>query len=278
MQIAFGYKGPDEQDERDLPLSAMPGAEGDPPEEHSLKRYIPQRGVLRQGKLGACVIHGFAQGVRICDIRDAMRNVVSESNIPEENALRAILRRPPQLTSRLFGYYNSRVQHGDENEDTGTYIRLTIKQANRLGRPRESIWPYDLSDIDKPTAKWKQRPPLMSYQVAADFKPASYYRIAQDDDARILAIKQAIGLAESPVEFGTIITQSFVDAEPGKLIVPRPDERALGGHAMLMIGYDALGPIIVNSWGDDWCEGGFAHLSWEYVVWAATRDLWAIDL
>lgn len=39
--------------------------------------------------------------------------------------------------------------------------------------------------------------------------------------------------------------------------------RDLGGHAVLICGYDPYGPFIQNSWGTSWGLHGFCHLSWK---------------
>ncbi len=278
----LGYKGPDEKDNRDRPFAALATAtEGTPPDDYSLRKYIPN--VLRQRDLGSCVVHGFVQGVRMCQIRNDVLEIAKlEETDPDSkqevaDALRLLLDNPPELSSRLFGYYNSRVQHGDEKNDSGTFIRLTIKQANRLGRPPESVWPYDLSDSYTPDATWKQRPVLQAYQFASDFKPAKYHRIFEEGPARVDPIKRSIALAKSPVLFGTEIGDSMRVTD-GRLIHPPIAEQIVGGHAMLFVGYDKDGPWAVNSWGEGAGEDGFMHLSWDYVVWKGMRDLWAIDL
>jgi len=38
--------------------------------------------------------------------------------------------------------------------------------------------------------------------------------------------------------------------------------RSVGGHAVLCVGYDEIGVWILNSWGQKWGQGGFAHISW----------------
>ncbi len=38
-----------------------------------------------------------------------------------------------------------------------------------------------------------------------------------------------------------------------------------GGHAITVLGYDATGVRIENSWSTDWGDGGFATLSWSFI-------------
>lgn len=260
----LGYKGPDSYDPRDKPLMrAKLRVEETPPREASIAHLVPR--ILDQGDIGSCVVHAFALGVQMCERRNAQRQGRTEI---------------PELTSRLFGYFNSRSQHGDIDNDSGTHIRLTIKQANRLGRPPEHVWPYDLSDLSSTHPKWRQRPPLDAYRHAATDRAAKYRRIFEEGSARFDPIRRAIAFAEQPVIFGTLVGETLARSRDGSLIF-QPDpakERILGGHAMLIVGYDEGGVWVANSWGTGSGENGYLHLDWSYIGWDETRDLWAIDL
>ena len=37
----------------------------------------------------------------------------------------------------------------------------------------------------------------------------------------------------------------------------------LGGHAVLLVGYDQLGAYVQNSWGKEWGSNGFAVIPWD---------------
>jgi C1A family cysteine protease len=54
--------------------------------------------------------------------------------------------------------------------------------------------------------------------------------------------------------------------------MPQPGERAVGGHAVVAIGYhDADQRLIVrNSWGADWGQKGYFTMPYDY---AANRNL-----
>ncbi|MDQ0319420.1 hypothetical protein QO002_001558 [Pararhizobium capsulatum DSM 1112] len=56
-----------------------------------------------------------------------------------------------------------------------------------------------------------------------------------------------------------------------------PGGAPLGGHAFVIVGYDADGFWILNSWGERWGDNGVAH--WSYADWAATvMDGWVLQL
>lgn len=61
----------------------------------------------------------------------------------------------------------------------------------------------------------------------------------------------------------------------------KPSHLTEGGHAFIIVGYDELGFLIQNSWGEDW--GGFKGMPgiarWRYEDWSATvMDAWVLRL
>jgi hypothetical protein len=56
-----------------------------------------------------------------------------------------------------------------------------------------------------------------------------------------------------------------------------PDGTPIGGHAFAIVGYDATGFFVLNSWGPKWGRNGVAH--WSYVDWASSvMDAWVLQL
>lgn len=233
----LGYKGADSPDHRDFAILRL--GVTTTPEAASLEDKVSM--VLDQSLLSSCVSHAIAQ---------------------------ALMVRGKPHTSILFNYYNARKQHGDEHVDGGTFIRLALKGANKFGLPENQAWPYELG-------RWPERPPLDSYRVGSDEKLISYYRIAGDGATRTEGVKRAI--AEGlPVVFGTDVDESFLNHK-GAGLVDIPSGNIVGGHAMCIVGYDAEGIRVVNSWGRGWGDHGFVNLTWGYLEWYATRDIWALQ-
>ena len=59
-------------------------------------------------------------------------------------------------------------------------------------------------------------------------------------------------------------------------IVPHPPSPQ-GGHAFAIVGYDAEGFWVQNSWGPGWGDGGIAL--WEYADWArGITDGWVLRI
>ena len=71
------------------------------------------------------------------------------------------------------------------------------------------------------------------------------------------------------------VDDSFRDRNRDTLDDYRRGEPA--GHAVAIVGYDADGVIIRNSWGTGWGDGGFKHATWAYAVDAFT-DAYGVRL
>lgn len=159
--------------------------------------------------------------------------------------------------SRLFTYYQERVIEGTVKQDAGAEIRDGVKSCAKVGYCDETLWPYKVS-------KFAVKPPKAAYTDAAKHKIASYRRADTIDDFRT-----AIA-AGDPVVFGFSVYESFESAKVAKTgVVPMPTkkEKLLGGHAVLMVGYDdtAKRVIVRNSWGPGWGQKGYFTMPYAYV-------------
>jgi C1A family cysteine protease len=50
-------------------------------------------------------------------------------------------------------------------------------------------------------------------------------------------------------------------AKKGNAIMPLPNETAIGGHAILAVGYDEKRKVLIvrNSWGSEWGDKGYFY-------------------
>ncbi|MEG1808824.1 MAG: C1 family peptidase, partial [Oscillospiraceae bacterium] len=65
-------------------------------------------------------------------------------------------------------------------------------------------------------------------------------------------------------------------------VIPLPDtliERELGGHALLIVGYDDAKRwfVIRNSWGRKWGDKGYGYMPYEYVERGYAFDFWVLE-
>src|SRR5262249_38169208 len=153
---------------------------------------------------------------------------------------------------RLFIYYNEREMEGTVEQDAGAYIRDGIKSIAALGVCKEDDWAYDL-------AQFATRPSDDCYQDALKYVAIDYFRL---NGPNLDELKSCLA-AGFPFVFGFTVFPSFFEADRNRGVVPMPgNETAVGGHAVLAVGYDD-GPgrfTIRNSWGPARGDGGYYYM------------------
>ncbi len=237
---------PDLPDHRDLLYGAI----------HPVPPPLPSQVDLRpgcspvedQGALGSCTANALAGGLEFLERKD---KVAFED------------------VSRLFIYYNERVIEHTTGSDSGAMLRDGIKTLVKQGVCSESIWPYVIS-------KFAVKPPTSCYKDGLNHQITAY--------ERILTLNEMLAcLAEGfPFVFGFTVYESFESPEVAKTgVVPMPqtNERVMGGHAVLAVGYyqDEQRFIARNSWGTKWGQKGYFTIPYEYLSNRnLSDDLWTI--
>jgi len=202
-----------------------------------------------QGILGSCTGHAVAGAIELINKKNRIVNEVS----------------------RLFIYYYERLLIGTVNYDSGAYIRDGIKATNRWGAPLENLWPYNIS-------KFKTAPNSAAVQDAAKRKVTLYER-ALDFNACINALANGY-----PVIIGFTVYSSFVSGNWDRTtaVMPYPNtrsERVLGGHAVLLVGYNSSTQrfIVKNSWGTNWGDKGYFYMPYQVIQnTSMSGDFWVI--
>ncbi len=178
--------------------------------------------------------------------------------------------------SRLFIYYNERKLQGNTLYDTGSSISDGIKALTTKGVCPEELWPYDVN-------KFAVKPPKIAYEKASLHQVLGSRKVPET----VNGFKTMINM-QLPVIFGFTAYESFEKsqiARTGIMTIPTPEEKCLGGHAVLCVGYDddmrnnnCVGFLkIRNSWGDTWGDDGYFWMPYDYVdKLKLVSDLWVI--
>lgn len=173
--------------------------------------------------------------------------------------------------SALFAYYNARREDGRGFADDGTTIRSGIKCLQHFGACPETDWAFKVSRVNK-------MPTWAAYRTAHDLRGIrGYYRI---DDGDLTSVKMALA-AHRPVVAGWDVNERFRQYD-GSYTIGAMVGPFIGGHAMLIGGYEDTGSSagtkwkIPNSWGVDFGDHGCVFANDSFMRQA--RDLWAIDV
>jgi len=227
------------------------------------------------------------------DLRSQMPSVYDQEQLGScvANATAAILQyerkrqglpEGDRVPSRLMIYYGARSLEGTVDVDAGSEIRDAIKFVAANGTAFEDgpdAWPYD-------PARFNQRPPQVVWDRAYRDRHVAYRPVAQN------ATHLMAALAEGwPVAFGFLVYSGLdseevakndrADPASGRLIMPRQNEAAEGGHAVVLVGYDYPNRsfLVRNSWSAAWGLRGHFIMPFEYVLRSdLSNDFWTVQI
>lgn len=240
--IKFGWKR-DLPDFRDFKYSAHPEFTALPPLPPSVDLRAGMSRVENQGNLGSCVaqaVSGILEFLQLTRFLGVFRDKFED-------------------VSPLFIYWNARTLDGDNQSDSGTYIRTAIKALRTFGVCREVTWPYLEHRV-------YATPNSDAFTEAAPHKLVGGFRV---NNRNLIEMKQCLAHGY-PFAFGVGIYSSFMSrdtAETGVVTMPKETERSLGGHAMCCVGYDdeKQAFLVRNSWGDKWGIYGYCWMPYDYL-------------
>ncbi len=170
------------------------------------------------------------------------------------------LGKPSFVPSRLMIYWGERQIEGSVSEDAGANGDDGMTFLQNKGVCPETTWPYDIT-------QFTQEPPTIAWAQAASHKLGSPMTI---DNTQILQIKSCLANGY-PIAFGFIVypeLESDQVANTGVLPMPHLFERPIGGHEVLMVGYDDATQHfkIRNSWGPGWGLNGYFLMPYAYAT------------
>ena len=172
--------------------------------------------------------------------------------------------------SRLFLYYNERLLLNETDIDNGAYLSDGIFTLKTFGLCEEKDWPYIIENLFK-------RPTDDIYQKAKSNFVIEAFSIAND----VKTIKYWLNKNE-PIALGIAVYSNFMNfsaAKSGDIGLPSANDRFIGGHAIVLCGYDddTQKFILRNSWGSYWGNNGYFYLPYNYITNDyLCGDLWVI--
>ncbi len=220
------------------------------------RRIQPRIPVLDQGREGACT--GFALATVVHYL---LRTRAGAARRRDRST-----RVSPQMLYEMAKRYD---EWPGENYE-GSSARAAMKAWHKHGVCASAKWPKTRRPQDPAR---DSRPPLPPPVLAdAETRPlGAYYRVDHRD---LVAMHAA--LAEVEILYVTAQVHSGWDRVAPDGIIAQQDD-ILGAHAFAIVGYDADGFWIQNSWGPGWGKAGFARLSYEDWLTNGT-DAWVARL
>ncbi len=255
-KYALGWV-PDVPDVRDVPFSAVFRVPRQAPAAVDLRAGCSA--VENQGALGSCTAQALVGGLEFLQLRDLDRlGGVKGKSLPYRDL------------SRLFVYYNTRALMGTINEDSGAMLRTGLKSLRKTGVCLEDLWPYVIE-------RFTERPPETCYQAALDCRVQAYQRLGS------LAEMKACLAGGLPFVYGFAVYAHVMEAataRTGRIRLPCRNERMLGGHAVLAVGYRDRDKMVIfrNSWGAPWGDAGYGEMPYAYLESRElSDDFWCIQ-
>ncbi|HEX9337234.1 MAG TPA: C1 family peptidase [Pseudonocardiaceae bacterium] len=189
------------------------------------------------------------------------------------------------MPSRLFIYYNERVMEGHVGTDSGAQIRDGMTSIAKLGVCAETEWPYEATPADPNTGQFPagspdaKKPPAHCYSDALKNRATSYLRVTQNLDQM-----RGCLAAGYPFVTGFTVYESFESeevAQTGEVQLPKLGEQVVGGHAVLVTGYDDAQQrfLVRNSWGTTWGKDGYFTIPYAYLTDSRlASDIWTVRI
>jgi len=225
---------------RQLPRMAVPV-----PSKASLESLMPP--VYDQGSIGSCTANA---GCAAFDFKWKVQH--GEFVTP----------------SRLDLYQNELRHDGNFPNDAGSYTSSILWVLVNQGVARDTCWPYNPS-------KLAYAAPKCANDSRGQWKAVKAYDVPNDDNGQ--SVKRCISILKIPVLTGGYVYQSIFnpikDRSTGEWYVPMPSGRSVGGHEILICGYDDNLVIakrkgwarIRNSWGTTWADKGYSWIPYDYI-------------
>ena len=201
--------------------------------------YCEDGMILDQGQEGACTGFGLAACINFLHWE---RWQAGKQQGPK----------PARVSTRML-YHMARLYDEWPGEDyDGSSCRGAMKGWHRHGVCDEALWPYR-RQFTEPEKGWQQNAALRPL--------GAYYRINKDS---IVDMQSAIQEVHA-IFVSASVHEGWWLKRANSLPVIKMNDQVTGGHAFALVGYNAEGFVVQNSWGPGWGYKGFAVMS--YADW-----------
>jgi len=187
-------------------------------------------------------------------------------------ALAYALQLAHRSTSKEFSafdaYYKGRFVMGTQSRDEGCQLRPMFNALQKLGCASESVSPStDSSRVNLPPT-WAAQKSAHKWRGVR-----RYFSVTGKNMPHEARIALSRGM---PVVGGWMVSQRFRKFAGGEVFQHDPEETIIGGHAMCVVGFEKDEFTLVNSWGREWADRGFARVSSNFLEQA--MSLWVCDV
>lgn len=196
--------------------------------------------ILNQGNLGSCGPHTAAVDL-------------IHSALYRENQVST------PLPSVQYIYWFTRYIMGTINQDSGVQNRALMKALFQYGWCDEQLCPYDIPSF-------RNKPSDAAIAQAKTRRITKYAAIDQNLDV----MRGALANGDTFI-FGFSVYESFESdrtEQTGDVSYPSRGEQQLGGHDVLICGYDDQTRMFDfrNSYSSAWGNGGYGRIPYEYAT------------
>lgn len=154
------------------------------------------------------------------------------------------------ILSPQYLYAQELIADGDFPNDNGSDGTTLCTTMIRKGCCDLSLYPYVSGQIKAPNVAQDQN--------AAQYQLGAFHGLVSS----AVALSVIGDPTPWPVLVGFTVFESFESdevAQTGIMPIPQPGETIMGGHEVLMLGYDLPNKtaLILNSWGESWGQKGY---------------------
>ena len=174
--------------------------------------------------------------------------------------------------SEKFAYYVARVNIEGvavPPADDGAYLCDALKGLVKYGSCLSNTCPY---------VRCNDAPSIAAYSQAPSYQVTTYAQIDDMATRNALDVIKTTLSAGYPVIAGFTCYSSLYNAVKGVIPEPKLNEQVIGGHAVLIVGYNDITKQFKfkNSWGSSWGANGYGFLPYSYYLNGDMTDIWTI--